>query len=93
MAAHIVVTYADGTTATAKPTPLAEVLTERKFGISADALTTFEQLYYMAWCALRQSTDDVPGDYDAWLGTTADISVEAVEESGPTKRGRRPVAS
>lgn len=53
--------------------PRAQVDTERKFGCGLDQMNRMEQVYYLAWAALRHKGME-PGDYETFLSSVDEIT-------------------
>lgn len=83
------VTYVDGRETEIVVSPKAQVETERHFKSTDQASAQrIESHYFMAWAALHYAGQE-PADFDAFLGTIADVeeSEQTVEDeagSDPT---------
>lgn len=87
MQKRIKVVYADGREVLAVATPKAQVETERKWGIALDAMTTMEQVYYLAWAALFHKGMEHT-DYETFLKSVDEIT--PVAEDSADKQHNNP---
>lgn len=77
---HFEVAFVDGTSRVGRTTPLAEVLTERRYGVHAAQLTRQEHVYHICWASLADDPDDLDA-FDRWLEQLVELTVLAdVEE-------------
>lgn len=73
MQKRVKIVYSDGREVQVLATPKAQVETERKWGIALDAMTTMEQVYYLAWSALYHKGME-SNDYEAFLKSVDEIT-------------------
>lgn len=73
MRKHLKITYSDGHELEVLATPRAQVQTERKYGQALDAMTTMEQVYFLAWSSLRHKELELE-DFEAFLNKVDEIA-------------------
>lgn len=69
--------------------PRAQVDTERKFGCSLDQMNRMEQVYYLAWAALRHKGME-SGDYETFLSSVDEISEAISNQDEADKQQHNP---
>jgi hypothetical protein len=52
-----------------------------------------EWVYYLCWCALRNSEQQVADDFDKWLSLVQDAEPLSDDGARPTRRGRQRATS